>query len=110
MEVATNSAPFLREIILVTGLLIEIFYICVLRAPTPQRAFLTFALHALAKEALEQTLAVLADGGPRVGVHVEGVWHLHPPQDHLIHPDGPATPGRDALASLQQRALLRGST
>lgn len=50
----------------------------------------TFALQALAEEALQQPLAVLADGWPGVGVHREGVWHLDTAQDHLLHPDGPA--------------------
>ena len=71
------------------------------------RCQLTFALHALAEEPLEQPLAVLANGGPCVGVHVEGVRHFHSSQDQLVHPDGPAAPGRDALPCLQQGALLR---
>lgn len=70
----------------------------------------TFALHALAEEALEQALAVLADGGPRVGMHSEGVRNLHTPQHHLLHPNGTATPRRDAFAGLLVRALLKQST
>ena len=56
---------------------------------TPQRGGppLTFALQALAKEALEQFLASLADGGPRVAVDEEGVWHLDLGQQHLVQLD-----------------------
>lgn len=68
----------------------------------------TFALHALAKEALEQALAVLADGGPSVGVNGEGVRHLNPSQHHLLHPDGPAAPGQDPLPCFLMGPLLWG--
>lgn len=60
----------------------------------------TFALHALAEETFEQTLAVLADGGTSVGVNGEGVRHLDPGLLHLIHPNRPSAPGRDALPRL----------
>lgn len=67
----------------------------------------TFTLHSLAKETLEQTLAVLADSGTSVGVNGEGVWNLNPPQHHLLHPDRPATPGQDPLPCLLMGPLLR---
>lgn len=67
----------------------------------------TFTLHALAKETLEQTLAVLADSGTSVGVNGEGVWHLDPSQHHLLHPDRPAAPGQDPLPCLLMGPLLR---
>lgn len=66
----------------------------------------TFALHALAKETLEQTLAVLADSRTSVGVNSEGVRHLNPRLLHPIHPDRPAAPGQDALPCLLMRPLL----
>lgn len=66
----------------------------------------TFTLHALAKETLEQTFAVLADGRPGVGVDGEGVRHLDPGFLHLIHPDRPAAPGQDALPRLLMGPLL----
>lgn len=67
---------------------------------------LTFTLHALAKEALEQTFAVLADGRTGVSVDGKGVRHLNPSFLHLIHPDRPAAPGQDALSRLLMRSLL----
>lgn len=66
----------------------------------------TFTLHALAKETLQQSLAVLADGGTSVSVNGEGVGHLDPPQHHLLHPDGPAAPGEDPLPCLLMGPLL----
>lgn len=77
--------------------------------PASPHAPLTFALHALAEEALEQALAVLADGGTGVGVDGEGVRHLDPAQHHLLHPDGPAAPGEDPLPGLLMGPLLRGT-
>lgn len=68
----------------------------------------TFTLHALAKETLEQTLAVLADSGTGVGVNGEGVRHLYPSQHHLLHPDRPAAPGQDPLPRLLMGPLLLG--
>lgn len=68
----------------------------------------TFALHALAKETLEQTLAVLADSGASVGVNGEGVRHLDPTQHHLLHPDRPAAPGQDRSSA--QDATARGAS
>lgn len=50
----------------------------------------TFALQALAEEALQQAFAELADGGTGVGVDGESVGDFHSAQDHLLHPDGPA--------------------
>lgn len=69
----------------------------------------TFALHSLAKQTLEQPLAVLADGGTSVGVNGEGVGHLDPPQHHLLHPDGPAAPGEDPLPGLLMGPLLQNN-
>lgn len=65
----------------------------------------TFALHALAEEALQQALAELADGGTGVGVDGEGVGHFDPAQHHLLHPDGTATQQRVPLCGAQQGAL-----
>lgn len=45
---------------------------------------LTFALQALAEEALEKFLASLADGGPRIAVDEEGVGHLDLGEQHLV--------------------------
>lgn len=50
----------------------------------PLGAPLTFALQALAKETLEEFLASLADGGPRVAVDEERVRDLHLGQQHLV--------------------------
>lgn len=65
----------------------------------------TFALHALAEEAFQQALAVLADGGTSVGVDGEGVGDLDSTQDHLLHPDGTSTQQGVALRSCQEGAL-----
>lgn len=65
----------------------------------------TFALHALAEEAFQQALAVLADGGTSVGVDGEGVRDLDPTQDHLLHPDGTSTQQGVALRRCQEGAL-----
>lgn len=63
--------------------------------PTPTLGpSLTFALQALAKEALEEFLASLTDGGPCVAVDEEGVWHLDLGQQHLIQLDGATGVGR----------------
>lgn len=67
---------------------------------------LTFALHALAEQAFEQAFAVLADSGACVGVNDESMGYFNPSQHHLLHPDGPATPGRDPLPCFLMRALL----
>lgn len=66
----------------------------------------TFALHALAEQALEEAFAVLADGGSCVRVHIEGVRHFDSTQHHLFHPDGPTAPRRDPFTRLQQWSLL----
>lgn len=68
----------------------------------------TFTLHALAKQTLEQPFAVLADGRTRVSVDGKRVRHLHPSQHHLLHPDGPTTPGQDPFPRLLVRPLLQG--
>lgn len=68
----------------------------------------TFALQALAEEALQQAFAELADGGTGVGVDGESVGDFHPTQDHLLHPDGPAAQQGVALHGAQKRALQRG--
>lgn len=60
-----------------------------LQAPCP----LTFALQALAEEALEKFLASLADSGPRVAVDEEGVRHLDLGEQHLVQLDGAAGVG-----------------
>lgn len=49
---------------------------------------LTFALQALAEETLQKFLASLADGGPRVAVDEEGMWHLDLGEQHLVQLDG----------------------
>lgn len=54
---------------------------------------LTFALQALAEEALEKFLASLADSGPRVAVDEEGVWHLDLGEQHLVQLDGATSVG-----------------
>lgn len=68
---------------------------------------ITFALHPLAEEALQQTLAVLADGGTSVGVDGEGVRDFDPTQDHLLHPDGTTAQQRVTLGRTQEGALAR---
>ena len=68
----------------------------------------TFTLHALAKETLEQALAVLADSGTGVGVNGERVRHFNPSQHHLLHPDRPAAPRQDPLPRLLMGPLLLG--
>lgn len=70
----------------------------------------TFTLHALAKQTLEKPLAVLADGGTSVCVNGEGVGHLDPPQNHLLHPDWPAAPRQDPLACLLVGPLLQNNS
>ena len=72
-----------------------------------KREAFTFTLHSLAEDPFEQAFAELADGGACVRVDDEGVWHLDPPQNHLLHPDWPAAPGGDALPCLLMGALLR---
>ncbi len=67
----------------------------------------TFALHPLAEEALQQTLAELADGGTSVGVDGEGVRDFDPTQDHLLHPDGTTAQQGVTLPSSQEGALLQ---
>lgn len=52
----------------------------------------TFALHALPEKAFEEAFAKLADGGTSVGVNDKGVWDLHPPQHHFLHPDWSTAP------------------
>lgn len=64
-------------------------------------------MHALAKETLEQSLAVLTDSGARVGVYGKGVWHFNSSQHHLLHPNRPAAPGQDPLPRLLMRPLLQ---
>lgn len=49
---------------------------------------LTFALQALAEESLQKFLASLADGGPRIAVDEEGMWHLDLGEQHLVQLDG----------------------
>lgn len=66
----------------------------------------TFTLHTLAKETLEQALAVLADCRASVGVNGERVRHLNPCLLHPIHPDRPAAPRQDALSCLLVGPLL----
>lgn len=51
---------------------------------------LTFALQALAEQTLEQFLASLANGGPRVAMDKEGVWHLDLGHQHLVQLNGSA--------------------
>ena len=67
----------------------------------------TFALHALAEESLQQTFAELADGGAGIRVDGEGVRDFDPTQDHLLHPDGTTAQQRVTLAGTQEGALLR---
>lgn len=74
--------------------------------PREQNERLTLALHALAEQALEQAFAVLADGGACVCVDDKSMWHFHPPQHHLLHPDRPTTPGWDSLPCFLMGALL----
>ena len=69
-------------------------WILTLSPPPPRGPSLTFALQALAKEALEEFLASLTDGGPCVAVYEEGVWHLDLGQQHLIQLDGATGVGR----------------
>lgn len=66
---------------------------------------ITFALHPLAKETLQQALAVLADGGTSVSVDGKGVRNFDSAQDHLLHPDGTTTQQRVMLPSCQEGAL-----
>lgn len=70
----------------------------------------TFALHPLAEDALQETLAELADGWTGVGVHGEGVRDFDPTQDHLLHPDGATAQQRVTFPCAQQGALLRTKT
>lgn len=76
-------------------------------APNSLHVF-TFTLHALAKETLEQALAVLADSGTGVGVNGERVRDFNPSQHHLLHPDRPAAPRQDPLPRLLMGPLLLG--
>lgn len=66
---------------------------------------ITFALHPLAEETLQQALAVLADGGTGVSVDGKGVRNFDSTQDHLLHPDGTTTQQRVMLPSRQEGAL-----
>lgn len=66
---------------------------------------LTFALHPLAEETLQQALAVLADGGTRVCVDGKGVRNFDSTQHHLLHPDGTAAEQGVTLPCRQQGAL-----
>lgn len=65
----------------------------------------TFALQPLAKEAFQQPLAELADGGTSVRVDGEGVRDFDSTQDHLLHPDGTSTQQGVALPSCREGAL-----
>lgn len=38
----------------------------------------------------------------------KGVWHLNPPQHHLLHPDRPAAPRQNPLPCLLMGPLLWG--
>lgn len=69
---------------------------------------LTFALQALSEETLEQMLAVLTHGGPRVRVHGERVRQLHAAGDHLSHPGG--TIAKHTISAAQREALLLTQT
>lgn len=69
--------------------------------------FVTFALHPLAEEALQQALAELADGGSSVGVDGEGVGDFDPTQDHLLHPDGTTAQQGVTLPGTQEGALFQ---
>lgn len=62
---------------------------------------ITFALHPLAEETLQQALAVLADGGTSISVDGKGVRNFDSTQDHLLHPDGTTTQQRVMLPSRQ---------
>lgn len=68
---------------------------------------MTFALHPLAEEALQQAFAVLADRGTGVGVDGKGVRDFDPTQDHLLHPDGTTAQKRVTLPGTQEGALER---
>lgn len=67
---------------------------------------ITFALHPLAEEPLQQPFAELAHGGTSVGVDGEGVRDFDPTQDHLLHPDGSTAEQRVTLPGTQEGALL----
>lgn len=66
---------------------------------------ITFALHPLAEETLQQALAVLADGGTSISVDGKRVRNFDSTQDHLLHPDGTSTQQRVMLPSHQEGAL-----
>lgn len=55
---------------------------------------LTFALEALAEEASQELLAVLADGRTRVVVHDKGVRHFDATGVLLFHPQRPSSAPR----------------
>lgn len=65
----------------------------------------TFALHPLAEEALQQTFAELTDGGTGVGVNGEGVRDFDPTQDNLLHPDGTTAQQGVTLPGTNEGAL-----
>lgn len=55
----------------------------------PRVDALTLALKALAEEAAEEPLAVLAHRGPRVRVHDKRVRHLHLAHQELVQVNRP---------------------
>lgn len=80
--------------------------ISVVLGPSGLWRVVTFALHPLAEESLQQAFAELADGGTGVGVDGEGVRDFDPPQDHLLHPDGTAAQQGVTLTGTQEGAML----
>ena len=69
------------------------------------RLLLTFTLKTLSEKSLEQFLAQLADGRPRVVVYYQRVWHFDPTRVLLLHPQRPPAP---RLGAASARLLLIG--
>lgn len=65
----------------------------------------TFTLKTLSEKTLEQFLAQLTNGRPRVVVHYQRVRHFNTTRVLLLHPERPTTP---RLGAARARLLLIG--